>query len=69
MAKNNKVFLRPPLRTTDEAGTFFIYIFFSPQNRWGHFFQVWKKTWGVFETDEGGPEKQLTFFPYLIEIF
>ena len=31
--------------------------------------RIWlKNKQGAFETDEGGPEKQLTFFPYVIEI-
>ena len=41
----------------------------SAKKRWSHFlFKSEKDRRGAFETDEGRPEIQLTFFFYLIEI-
>ena len=50
-----------------QAGFLFIF-FMSQKTDEATFFKSEKDRWGAFETDEGGPGKQLTFFSCLIEI-
>ena len=50
-----------------QAGFLFIFFYF-PKIDEATFFKSEKRQMKGIETDERGPEKQLTFFHYLIEI-
>ena len=47
---------------TDEAGRFLFIFFISQKTDEATFFKSEKRQMRAFETDDGGPEKQLTFF-------
>ena len=62
---------KPLLWKTDEAGIGrFLFIFFIFHNTYeATFFQSEKRQrWKAFQTDEGGPGKQLTFFPIWLNL-